>query len=235
VLEEFIEAARAAFGEDLSSIVLYGSAAEGKLRSTSDVNVVVSLAKFDPGRAGNLRAPVRNAQSAIQLRAMFILDSELPAAVEAFAVKFSDIARRRRVLYGKDPFSNISPSREAEINRLKQTLLNTALRLREAYISRGLREEQLARVIADAAGPIRASAAALLELEGAPVPSPKEALERVAANLPPPDATSWGETISRLSEVRQNGVLDPGVAGPTLVSLTELLAAMRSRVDSLKR
>lgn len=233
-LAAFVESARYAFGDALLSVVLYGSAAEGRLRPTSDVNVLVLLSEFDPAKADAFRAPLRNAQAAVQLKAMFILESELPAAVEAFAVKFSDITRRRRVLYGKDPFDAIAPSRQAAINRLRQTLLNTSLRLREAYISRGLREEQLARVVADAAGPIRASAAALLELEGIKAPSPREALEQVAASLPGAGA-SWSQTLSRLTEARERLELDPGVAGTVLISLIELLSAMRARVDDLPR
>ena len=52
----------------------------------------------------------------------------------------------------------------ASIIRLKQTLLNLTLRLREAYVSRSLREEQLIATVADTAGPLRACAATLLEL-----------------------------------------------------------------------
>jgi len=49
VLDEFVAAAREAFGHDLVSIVLFGSAAEGALRATSDVNVIVVLRAFDRG------------------------------------------------------------------------------------------------------------------------------------------------------------------------------------------
>ena len=38
VLDDFVAAAREAFGDDLVSIVLFGSAAEGALRATSDVS-----------------------------------------------------------------------------------------------------------------------------------------------------------------------------------------------------
>src|SRR5689334_21092142 len=42
-LGSFIDAARAAFGDNLRSLVLFGSAAEGKLRATSDINVLIVL------------------------------------------------------------------------------------------------------------------------------------------------------------------------------------------------
>jgi predicted nucleotidyltransferase len=47
-LSEFTAAAQEAFAEDLSSVVLFGSAAEGRLRATSAVNVVLVLRRVDP-------------------------------------------------------------------------------------------------------------------------------------------------------------------------------------------
>lgn len=234
MLTEFVAAARGAFGEDLRSVVLYGSAAEGRLRVTSDVNLLLVLAAFDREKADQLREPLRLAHAAIRLTAMFLLEAEVGAAMEAFAVKFADLARRRRILYGGDPFAAVSISRGAAITRLKQTLLNLTLRWREAYVSRSSREEQLIAVIADAAGPLRACAATLLDLEGAPGAAPKEALERVTSSLPKTGAElEWAEVLSRISQARQQGTLPPGVAGPTLFRLIALAGAMRTRAETL--
>lgn len=231
VLNGFIEEARRAFDDDLRAVVLYGSGAEGKLRETSDVNVLLVLSAFDQRRADELREPFRLAQAAIRLRTMFLLESELRPATQAFAVKFADIIRRRRVLYGDDPFAGVSISRADAIVRLKQTLLNLTLRLREAYIARGLREEQVVAIIADVAGPLRSCAATLLEMEGRPPESPKEALRQVAASLP--DGAERVELISRISEARQKKALAQGVAAPTLFHLIELAHSMWTRADAL--
>jgi predicted nucleotidyltransferase len=231
VLTGFVEDARRAFDNDLRAVVLYGSGAEGKLRATSDVNVLLMLSEFDQKRADQLREPLRLAQAAIQLRAMFLLESEIHPAMQAFAVKFADILRRRRVLYGDDPFSGISVARDDAIVRLKQTLLNLTLRLREAYIARGLREEQLVAMIADMAGPLRSCAATLLELEGSPAESPTEALHQVAASLP--DGTARAEGVSLISEARQQEALAHGVAAPTLFHLIEMARSMWTRATAL--
>ena len=227
-VSSFVEKTRSVLGPDLKSIALYGSAAEGQLRSTSDVNLLILLSGFDPDRIEHLREPLRTAQLAIRLKAMFIMESELPDAVEAFAVKFADIVRRHKMLYGDDPFETLRPSRTAEITRLKQTLLNLTLRMREAYISRGLREEQLAAVIAESASGLRASAAALLELEGAAVPSPRQALEKINSDL-----GSSSEVLAKVSEARREGLLAAGTAAPTLLGLIELARAMLHRANKL--
>ena len=73
-----------------------------------------------------------------------------------------------------------------EIFRLRQILLNLTLRLREAYVTRGQHAEQAARVLADTLGPLRAAAATLLELEGAPNSDSNAALAAVAASFGAP-------------------------------------------------
>jgi len=159
------------------------------------------------------------------------LESELQPAMKAFAVKFGDILRRRRVIYGEDPFEGLTVSRNDSIVRLKQTLLNLTLRLRELYIERGLREEQLAAVIADMAGPLRSCAATLLELEGRPAKSAKEALQSVAASLT--DVNISAGEISRISEARVKRTLPPGTAAPTFFHLIDLAHSMWQRALTL--
>jgi len=230
VLDTFVEAAKNAFESDLVSIVLYGSAAEGKLRATSDVNTLLVLKRFSQNRADRLREPMRIAHAAVGLNTMFLLENEIPAAMEAFAVKFADIHSRHRILHGGDPFSNVTTPRDALIRRLKQVLLNLQLRLRERYVLTSLREEQLALVIADAAGPLRSSAASLLQLEGHPAPSPKQALEHVVQGMKDQHLT---DALHDISTVREEGLLKPGKSAQALMSLLQLIQHLRERVDRL--
>lgn len=232
-LAAFVEEAKAALATDLTSVVLYGSGAEGKLRTTSDVNVILVLAKFDPARFAALREPMRVAQAAARVNAMLLLESEIADAVLAFSEKFADVLRRRRILSGRDPFASITIPRAAQIDRLRQSLLNTTLRLRQQYLTRSLREEQLALVIADAAGPLRAAAATLLALEtpaSAATLSSREALAAVARTTP---GAGWEETLARVSEARETARVPPGEGTAILGSLLDLVAAMRARAATL--
>lgn len=232
VLSGFVAAARDALGESLVSIILYGSAAEGRLRKTSDVNVVVVLETFDVARVNRLREPLRTAHAAIQLEAMFLLEGEIAAAVEAFAVKFADLRQRHKVLYGTDPFAAVAPSRAAEIARLEQVLLNLVLRLRQRYLLVSLREEQLAPIVADATGPLRTCAEALLELRGERAASPKEALAKVVSQWP---GEGWGRVLESMSAARETGALPPQLGATTLLGLIDLASKMYAEVNALPR
>jgi len=69
--------------------------------------------RLNKPRTDQLRQPLRIAQAAIQLRPMFVLESEIPGATRSFAPKFADILRRRVILYGDDSFAHISVPRES--------------------------------------------------------------------------------------------------------------------------
>ena len=63
MLDAFLQAVKESFGKDLLSVVLCGSAAEGKLRATSDVNLVLVLSSFEQSKADPLRALEMTARS----------------------------------------------------------------------------------------------------------------------------------------------------------------------------
>ncbi len=227
----FIQAALDLFGDDLRSIVLYGSAAEGRLRPASDVNLILVFSAFDPAKAAAIRGPYAAGEAAVRLTAMFLLESELSPACELFAQKFSDVIRRHRVLHGPDPFSNAAIPRPAVIIRLRQVLLNLALRLREAYVKRGSAPDRLSALIADSAGPLRSCAATLMELEGQPALPPKEALSRFALSLGEP---GWETVLTHLSETRERASLSADDADATLLRLIVLSGRLRARAEALR-
>jgi predicted nucleotidyltransferase len=229
-LELFVEAAKGAFGDDLKSVVLFGSAASGALRATSDVNLLLVLRQFAQDGADRLREPMRLAHATVQLNAMFLLEDEVGDAVEAFAVKFSDIVFRHRVLFGADPIAGVSATRESLKRRTGQVLLNLQLRLRERYIALSLREEQLAHLIADAAPPLRSAAAAILQLEGQSEPTSKLALEHIVHDA---GATDLEPALRHMSEARESARLAPGVAVPCLMDLLRLTQLLRERAARL--
>jgi hypothetical protein len=228
ILNAFLQSAKDAFGLDLISVVLFGSAAEGKLRATSDLNLILILASFNQAKADRLREPLRVAQAAMQLHPMFLLKDEISYAARSFAPKFADILRRRAILFGDDPFASLSIPRDAQVRQLRQQLLNLMLRLRASYVVRSLREEQLNLVIASALGPLRSYAADLLDLEGRP--SSSQALETLGAELAMPD---WRRLLARLDATQESRLSSPGEAPRLFSQLLDLACRMHTRAEAL--
>lgn len=225
VLTNFLDEARGALGDELVSAVLFGSAAEARLTPSSDVNLILVLRGFDAGKLAALSDPLLAGEAAIQLQVMFLLESEIPAAVECFAQKFADILRRHRVILGKPVFADTKVPRGPEIFRMRQILLNLTLRLREAYVARGVHAEQAVRVLADTLGPLRAAAATLLELEGTPISDSDAALATLANSR---DASDGVAALIAAHERKP-------VAAPrqALVHVIDLVAQIASRAARL--
>lgn len=230
-LNDFVTTTKSVCGTNLISIVLFGSAAEGRMRATSDVNLILVLKAFDVSQINQLRETLRLYSASIKLGVMFLLESEIASASEAFAVKFNDILNRHIILAGTNPFEALKVSRAATIQRLKQVTVNLMLRLRERYALVSLREEQLVPIIADAAGPIRACAATILGLEGVASVSPKEALQTLSNKF---SDKNWSETLVHMSTAREQQQLKSGEAAKTLLRILDLLQAMHGYVQGLK-
>jgi predicted nucleotidyltransferase len=216
-LEEFRAKSVEAFGDSLKSLLLFGSAAEGRLRATSDVNIVMVFSHLDLDRVKVWRAEVSVLVAAIDLQPLILLEDEIAAAADAFAVKYFDIVHRRRVLHGSDPFANLEISDEALKRRVSQVLLNLALRLRHTLLLGN--DAARARALVDAIGPLRATAIALQETKHQPLTEPREALLGLAAQ--------HGATvlIEQLQALRISG--DPVVPDSTRL-LSELIAFIRA-------
>lgn len=226
-LSEFTAAARRAFADDLVSLVLFGSAAESRLRPTSDVNVVVVLRRIEPPKLEAIGEAYRFAHAAIRLSAMFILESEIGVAKDAFAIKFADIAARHEVLYGPDPFVGLTISPEAALHRLRQVLVNLQLRLRERYALSSPHGERLAMAAADVVGPLRASAAVLLWLESGMRLTPREALRQIS------DETGSSPALAAITEARESGKVPPMGATAAILGAIELATRLAARTERL--
>src|SRR5690349_20600435 len=78
VLGEFVAAAQKAIGSQLHSIVLFGSAAEGRLRPTSDINLLVVARDLPLSQLDALRPELLAGRAAVGLTVMFLESAEVP-------------------------------------------------------------------------------------------------------------------------------------------------------------
>jgi predicted nucleotidyltransferase len=227
ILEEFVQVLLQSAAGQVEAVILFGSAAEGRLRSTSDVNLLVIARDLTLAQLDEIRTPLRAGAAAVGLAVMFLDCGEVSHAFEAFAVKFTDIKERHRVLFGRSPLESIQISREAAVRRLRQVLLNLTLRLRERYAMDGDREESLARALAESTGPLRASAAVLLSLRDGRSRTPKVALEEYCAG------EEWRECLTGMSAVRQGELLPPGAIRPLFRDVIRLLVSLDAAAHRL--
>jgi predicted nucleotidyltransferase len=124
---------RTTFGEDLRSVVLYGSVARGEVvPGVSDVNVLVLLEDVGPSQlaaAANLVQDwIRKGNTPPRIYAM----DEWKGMRDTFAIEMSDMQDAREVLDGADPVAedSVEPAdlRTHAESEMRQTLFNMRTR-----------------------------------------------------------------------------------------------------------
>src|SRR5262245_35125354 len=110
-LNGLVEDLQATHGDNLASVVLYGSAAagdHGELRS--DYNLLIALNRITPEDLRLAQPPMREWQRLGHQLPVYFTVEELSDAADVFPIEFHQMANARAVLYGKDPFELVQLS-----------------------------------------------------------------------------------------------------------------------------
>lgn len=216
-INAFVSAAVSCFGADLVSIYLFGSAAQDQLRAQSDVNVLVVLKQFCALSHSALQPALRQARAGVQLQAMLVEEAELQTTADCFTAKFADIKARHRLMHGQDCLTKIEIKRPELAHSARQMLCNFQLRSREQFLLAHSREEQLIKLIATAAAPLRTGAAAVHFIRNGNWADGKTALIALTQHN-----THWREAVQGLSSARETQTLSEGCAKTYFNSLQEI-------------
>src|ERR1700687_3544897 len=112
-LDRLVEDLRAAHGDNLASIVLYGSVAAGdQIETRSDHNLLIALDRITSDDLRLSQTAVRDWHSLGQSLPVYFTVEELKRAADVFPIEFLQMEKARKVLYGRDPFEfvEISPA-----------------------------------------------------------------------------------------------------------------------------
>jgi predicted nucleotidyltransferase len=201
-LTQLVDNLRTAHGENLASVVLYGSAAAGddtELRS--DHNLLIALNRITSEDLRLSQAPMREWQRLGQPMPVYFTVEELKRAADVFPIEFLQMEKARRVLYGRDPFEFVKISR-ANLRRQTEYELRTKLiQLRRLYIPASTSIEKLSNLMSDSLASFAALFRAVLILHGQEPPITKPDIVRATVRLLELDASPF----ERIFELRANG------------------------------
>jgi hypothetical protein len=108
-LDQLVEKLRKALGEDLISVVLYGSAAVGDYHEKfSDYNILCVLSRITPAQLGSTGAIFRWWRELGNPSPLLLTEHEVRTCTDCFAIEFHDIKEHHRVLYGTDVVSSLT-------------------------------------------------------------------------------------------------------------------------------
>src|SRR5437879_13047034 len=97
-LEQLINDLRAAHGDNLASVVLYGSAAAGDhIEQRSDHNLLIALNRITSEDLRLAQAPMREWQDLGQPIPVYFTVAELQVAAAVFQIEFMQLEQARKV------------------------------------------------------------------------------------------------------------------------------------------
>jgi hypothetical protein len=137
-LDDLVTQLRAAYGAQLNSVVLYGSAAAGEhIPKQSDYNVLLLLNALDASSFAKASSVARAWNDAGNPPPMTMTVDEWRRSADIFPMEYADILERHRVLYGTPPFDGINVSRDDLRLQLENQVMGKLLQLRQGALLAG--------------------------------------------------------------------------------------------------
>jgi hypothetical protein len=149
-LEEFIDRLRETHANNLSSVVLYGSAAaREQLKRDEPKNLLVVLERITPADLKSANSLAEDWRLKGNPLPVYFTLREIQDSADVFPIEFLDMSRVRHVLYGEDPFEVITIDTHNLRHQLEYELRGKLIRLRTLYIPASRNSNRLAALMAD--------------------------------------------------------------------------------------
>jgi hypothetical protein len=210
-------------GDNLASVVLYGSAAAGDhVELRSDYNLLITLKRITPEDLRLAQPPMREWQRLGHPLPVYFTTEELSDAADVFPIEFHQMANARVVLYGQDPFEFVKLSDANLRHQTEYELRSKLIQLRRMYIPVSISIEKLCDLMSDSLASFAALFRAVLILHGQEAPVAKPDCVRATVRQFGLDA----EPFEKIFAFRAGGDLPP-----TESQANEIFAAYMEQLD----
>lgn len=201
-LKNFVEDLRSTHGENLASVMLYGSAAAGDaMAERFGLNMLVALHSITPADLRLAQAPAREWQRLGQPMPVYFTLRELSEGADVFPIEFHQMARTRKVLFGRDPFELVGLSNANLRHQTEYELRGKLIQLRRSFIPASGSPEKLAQLMSESLGTFSSLFRPVLILHGAEPPVTKVEAVRAIVQL----LGLEGDTFERIFTLRDVG------------------------------
>jgi predicted nucleotidyltransferase len=189
-----------AFGEDLVSILLYGSAAGKHYRpGKSDINFLVVLSEEGIDRLDRAFPLIRKWGKRNVAVPLFLTEREVEASLDSFPVEYLNFRRNHVLVHGKDILDPLEFDPEMVRLQCEREVKGKLLILRKTFLETRGRATGIKEVIGPSLGAFIALFQALLHLRGLPIPDDRREVIRGAAGAMGLDASPF-ETLMDIKE-----------------------------------
>jgi len=143
-INEFISRLRAASGENLESVILYGSAADGEFHPDfSNVNLLCVLRETSFAALVAIAPAVEWWTKQKHHEPLILTREELESSTDVFSIELLDMQHRHRILFGADVLSGLKIPMHLHRAQLEYELREKLILLRERLLLAANDKKQL--------------------------------------------------------------------------------------------
>ena len=231
--EAFIDDLRSTHGKNLSSVILYGSAAAGDfVPKQSDYNILVALHKIAPADLRNAQACVREWARLGNPVPVYFTVSELQNASDVFPIEFHQMSIARKVLYGPDVLEDLKISDKFLRLQAEYELRSKLIQLRRQYIPASTSVVGLKNLMAESLSSFSALFRAVLILKGVEPPTTKREIVALTTQHIGIDGAPF-EKIFNIRENNSTATLDEISANTLFGEYMEQIENVITAVDAI--
>lgn len=182
LLRELVTRLEAAYGGDLLSVVLYGSAASGDYHEKhSDLNVLCVLRRVSLNELERAEPAVRWWVKRGQPAPLLMSEEEIRDGADVFPIEFLDIKEKYRLLHGADLVAGIQVDTAQHREQLERELRSRLLRLRKKFLETQHDDKGVTRLMLDSLPSFATLFRHALLAAGFPAPVRKHEIFRAVA------------------------------------------------------
>jgi hypothetical protein len=234
-LEELVSQLKAAYGADLRSVVLYGSAAAGEhIAKRSDYNVLVIVDALDAAKLAGASAAARAWGDAGNHAPLTMTTSEWRGSADIFPMEYADILERHKLLFGDAPFDGIRVDKRDLRLQLEQEAMGKLLKLRQGTLASGNDSGRQLELLAASASAIMIIFRAFLRLQGAAAPKDNVSLVQEVARTAAFDPEPFKRVVRHVRGEQTMAASDAGSVLSGYLRGMEQLVAYLDRYQPAK-
>ncbi len=171
------------FGNDLISIMLYGSAASGDyIPGKSDINFMVVLSENGIDSLDHTFDLIAKWKKRNVATPLFLTEEYVKTSLDVFPIEYLNFQNSYELVYGKDILKDLSFDREFLRMQCEREVKGKLLLLREAFLESQGRGKYLQQLIGQSLGAFVAIFNGLLHLKGEKLPRHKREVIKQVCN-----------------------------------------------------
>jgi len=223
IFQEFTQDYQKLYGEDLISIILYGSAAKGEyVHKKSDINFLIILSEKGIENLGKSLDLIPKWKKRNVATPLFLTKSYIQTSLDSFPIEFLDMKEHHQLVYGEDVLKDIDINLQYLRLQCEREVKSKLLHLRQAYLNTHGKRKHMETLISRSIITFASIFRALLKLKGKEIPARKREVIL---------STSEGfgldkETFEKLLKIRE---------GRLKLSSQELSSLMEDYIEQIRQ